>query len=343
MTSNWVTVIIIALELFILLLCILNLNIEKRKPGERWRFECSNKLCKPIGSSRPILQGNQGFWTSNKTRVEDIAVFGETLQLPVRSIKLNKSKSGPVGHNVNPRPNCNLCFCYKGTFTTFLVSYPSSGSTWLRHLIQQATGFYTGSQYMDRDLKGKGFLGEGIWDDSCLTIKTHYPYITDSLPLVPTHAILLIRKPLEAFKSEFHRAITRNHTGVVKFIETRIEKSKWNTYLHTNLTAWDMLYSYWLMKEGVKIHVIQYENLVRNMKGELKTVLQFLQISVSEKDMLCAMENSEGVFHRKKSKQSDILETFVEETSRQRLLSIYIKVMNMAIEIRSSHSTTTRY
>ncbi len=39
--------------------------------------------------------------------------------------------------------NCGrLCFCYNGNETslTALVSYPGSGNTWLRHLLQQATG-----------------------------------------------------------------------------------------------------------------------------------------------------------------------------------------------------------
>ncbi len=216
-----------------------------------------------------------------------------------------------------------------------VTSYPSSGNTWLRHLIQQATGFYTGCQYSDPELKAKGFLGEGIWNDSCLTIKTHYPYITDNLQFKPTHAIVLIRSPLDAFKSEFHRAITGTHTGVAKFNGTGIDESKWNTYIQTNLTGWDMLYSYWLRKEEVKIHVIQYEKLVKSINGELTNVLQFLQINVSEKDMECTVRNSEGVFHRKKSGHKDILDKLVGEMARKRLHRIYSKVMNM---INQKHS-----
>jgi len=41
-----------------------------------------------------------------------------------------------------------------------LASYPGSGNTWLRHLIQMATGVYTGSAYMDIDLLAKGFQKE---------------------------------------------------------------------------------------------------------------------------------------------------------------------------------------
>lgn len=40
-----------------------------------------------------------------------------------------------------------------------LASFPGAGNTWARHLIELATGFYTGSYYFDGSLYNKG---EGI-------------------------------------------------------------------------------------------------------------------------------------------------------------------------------------
>lgn len=37
-----------------------------------------------------------------------------------------------------------------------LSSFPGAGNTWLRHLIELATGFYTGSYYFDGSLYNKG-------------------------------------------------------------------------------------------------------------------------------------------------------------------------------------------
>jgi len=37
-----------------------------------------------------------------------------------------------------------------------LVSYPGSGNTWIRHMIEQATGFYTGTVYGDKVLFNTG-------------------------------------------------------------------------------------------------------------------------------------------------------------------------------------------
>ena len=37
-----------------------------------------------------------------------------------------------------------------------LASFPGSGNTWVRYLIERATGIYTGSYYDDGDLFRKG-------------------------------------------------------------------------------------------------------------------------------------------------------------------------------------------
>lgn len=41
-----------------------------------------------------------------------------------------------------------------------LASFPGAGNTWARHLIELATGFYTGSYYFDGSLYNKGETGE---------------------------------------------------------------------------------------------------------------------------------------------------------------------------------------
>ena len=56
---------------------------------------------------------------------------------------------------------------------TGLVSRPGSGNTWVRHLLQLATGFQTGSHFFDLALKLGGFPGEGISDGSVIAIKAH--------------------------------------------------------------------------------------------------------------------------------------------------------------------------
>ena len=50
---------------------------------------------------------------------------------------------------------------------------PGSGNTWVRHLLQLATGKQTGSIFHELRLKRNGFPGEGLTDGSVVAIKTH--------------------------------------------------------------------------------------------------------------------------------------------------------------------------
>lgn len=43
-----------------------------------------------------------------------------------------------------------------------LASFPGAGNTWARHLIELATGFYTGSYYFDGSLYNKGEEARGM-------------------------------------------------------------------------------------------------------------------------------------------------------------------------------------
>merc|ERR1719369_773233 len=56
---------------------------------------------------------------------------------------------------------------------TALASFPGSGNTWLRYLLQQATGVSTGSVYKDVALLKNGFPGESVANGSVIVVKTH--------------------------------------------------------------------------------------------------------------------------------------------------------------------------
>ena len=43
-----------------------------------------------------------------------------------------------------------------------LASYPCSGNTWSRYLIEGLTGYYTGSIYNDPGIRESGMYGEGV-------------------------------------------------------------------------------------------------------------------------------------------------------------------------------------
>ena len=124
--------------------------------------------------------------------------------------------------------NCGKARCYERLRflnrtkpITALVSFPGSGNTWMRYLIEQATGVFTGSVYCDKGLKVV-HPGEHITSANVMVVKTHQAEAT----LVPvsqemfghTHfnqAILILRNPFDALVSEANRRWGGyGHTGV---------------------------------------------------------------------------------------------------------------------------------
>lgn len=109
-------------------------------------------------------------------------------------------------------------FAPAGTFPlTSLSSYPGSGNTWVRFLIEEYTGYYTGSIYSDKNLFKGGFKGEQEdWKTGqMIVIKAHS--FRDEREL--RDAVLLIRNPFDAILAEFNRLKGGakggdHHTGV---------------------------------------------------------------------------------------------------------------------------------
>ena len=95
-----------------------------------------------------------------------------------------------------------------------LASFPGSGNTWTRYVIERATGFYTGSVHDDGTLFEGGFLGEFEDVDSgkIIMVKAHRQIKKND------GAVLLIRNPYDAILAEFNRNHGGGHTGHAKRI-----------------------------------------------------------------------------------------------------------------------------
>ena len=98
-----------------------------------------------------------------------------------------------------------------------LVSLPGSGNTWVRGLLEQATGYCTGSMWCDPILRAKQFCAEGVRSNT-LVVKNHDPEIRwykeelaanaseFSKPSFSS-AIFVHRDPYEATIAEWNRAL----------------------------------------------------------------------------------------------------------------------------------------
>jgi len=108
-----------------------------------------------------------------------------------------------------------------------LVSVPGSGNTWVRGLLEVATGVCTGSIYCDAPLVLGGFVGEMVKDSSVLVVKTHtsdaqwYGVTAKKRNIEDAFyasAIVLVRSPFDTIVSERHRFVLREE-AFNKYIE----------------------------------------------------------------------------------------------------------------------------
>ncbi len=108
-----------------------------------------------------------------------------------------------------------------------LASYPGSGNTWVRGLLQGVTGLCTGGVYCDVALRQNGFPGEELRSGTVLVVKTHQTdpqwtgvYYNSSLPFtyykkldhIPVYsaAILLVRNPFHTIVAEHNRLLNKD-------------------------------------------------------------------------------------------------------------------------------------
>ena len=99
-----------------------------------------------------------------------------------------------------------------------LNSQEGSGNTWLRGLLEKATGVCTGFYACDVEMRAQGFLGEGVKTANVLVVKTHVhvPQWVGERKTVMYDgtygsAVFLIRNPAHGVIAEWNRLCTATH------------------------------------------------------------------------------------------------------------------------------------
>ncbi|XP_062418322.1 sialate:O-sulfotransferase 2 isoform X2 [Pungitius pungitius] len=175
-----------------------------------------------------------------------------------------------------------------------LASFPGAGNTWARHLIELATGFYTGSYYFDGSLYNKGFKGErDHWRSGrTICIKTHESGRKEIESF--DSSVLMIRNPYKALMAEFNR----KYGGHIGFASQAHWKGKeWPEFVKNYAPWWASHTLDWL-NYGKIVHVVHFENVKRDLFSQLKGMVQFLGLKVSEERLLCVEGQKDGNFKR---------------------------------------------
>ncbi|XP_063002696.1 sialate:O-sulfotransferase 1 [Elgaria multicarinata webbii] len=209
-----------------------------------------------------------------------------------------------------------------------LSSFPGAGNTWARHLIEHATGFYTGSYYFDGTLYNKGFKGEkDHWRSRrTICVKTHESGRKE-IELFDS-AILLIRNPYKSLVAEFNRKCA-GHLG---YATDRNWKSKeWPDFVNSYASWWASHVLDWL-KYGKHLLVVHYEDLKQALLPKLKEMVEFLNVTVTEDRLLCVENNRDGNFKRSGVRQK-AFEPFTKEMKD--LIDKYIMAVDKALRERN--------
>ncbi|XP_076813106.1 sialate:O-sulfotransferase 1-like [Clavelina lepadiformis] len=174
----------------------------------------------------------------------------------------------------------------------FLISFPGAGNTWMRYLIESATGVFTGSSYNDRFLAAGGFLGEfdDISSGRVLTIKSHRVMSNSSKNIV------LIRNPFDNIVAEFIRQKSKSHTALGK---TKLfESPEWNEIVTVLSKRWLRANTKYLASSQPL--VVYYEDLKQDHVKQMRRVVDFTGFKVNnlEERLLCLQLENTGLFKR---------------------------------------------
>ena len=163
--------------------------------------------------SRPMLKAylNSLSSTQAKNVIRQIGVSNLTSQMSRQQFLSCSGMAilgGSVKSSIQVPPSHQ--YCKKMSFrrsgpVVALGSFPGSGNSWVRQLLESATGIYTGAMYCDGSYIGAGMIGEGITTANVIAIKTHdWPYAAKQ-HLNHDRAVYIVRSPFGSILSEHNR------------------------------------------------------------------------------------------------------------------------------------------
>lgn len=161
-----------------------------------------------------------------------------------------------------------------------LASFPGSGNTWSRMLLEFGSGVFTGSIYDDIDLM-RLLPAEGAEGSSVLAVKAHVHPSKYIFRTGAKRVLLLVRHPFDAIWAEYQRRHGGGHASVVElsskilyafgtFAECMACKWLRYTMIHANIA---------LSSSTHKLLVIRFEDLSRSTSTTLRRMLLFLGVS----------------------------------------------------------------
>ena len=142
--------------------------------------------------------------TSVKARKQFLQCTGIFL---LRELKGKQSKS-PLRIPPSSQHCKHMSFKTSGPIVA-LSSFPGSGNSWVRQLLESTTGIYTGSVYYDPAYVKVGMIGENIRTNNVLVVKMHGLPSHVKRVLHNNKAIYIVRNPFGVILAEHNRNTVR--------------------------------------------------------------------------------------------------------------------------------------
>ncbi|KAK3889600.1 hypothetical protein Pcinc_006409 [Petrolisthes cinctipes] len=222
-----------------------------------------------------------------------------------------------------------------------LMSFPCSGNSWTRYLLEASTGIFTGSIFNKKHIYKTGMLGELAKPDDGRTLvqKTHGRFFK-STTLATVPAVLLIRNPakhmLEKLAVDDNRAFCiytcpsslLQHSLHILVQVKYNQQSKFHQLVPEYLKKWEMVAMDSLLEKNAPVHLVYYERLNEDPISTLRGILAFLGVPEDERRLNCTRTHLKGPYKREGNREFNPF-----TTEEQLLMTQAVKRVNQTVQL----------
>jgi len=188
----------------------------------------------------------------------------------------------------------------------WLASYPRSGNTYMRLIMEQVTGIHTGTPAPPNSKKGvqalydRGFIAEGITDDRVWMVKTHFPErARPGGEGIRGHKVMLMmRNPFDSIDSYFNLRTTGTHDQSLEEEEYTRLAELFDEHVNDEVACLKKYFVFW-KNADIPCLFVKYEDLKANFKDLATEMVQFIlnkkDISGTEEQKRLDMVIAEGL------------------------------------------------
>ena len=223
--------------------------------------------------------------------------------------------------------NITKCALVKATFLPnkfrepfLLWSSPGSGNSLLRVLIEQATGYLSGSVYHSDKTLRQVFAGEKHCGNDVIVVKMHYnkPPLHCAMVQDYRNVIALVRHPVKALFAEYQRKVAPKSSNkhITPVLRSQFNKTHFESSAVQMATRWASDHHWRYSDPSKNILTLKFEDLINPISGpeQLTGILKFLDVC-NLNFVNCAFQNSDHpLIHRQSiPEQLSITEAISED------------------------------